>query len=65
MYLGGALVIVGVAMQVVAWIFYQRDYPKFWVSRPVWYFLYPKGVALTVAGVLIALSGVLLSAKFQ
>lgn len=59
------LIIIGIILQAVAWIFYQRDYPKFWVSRPVWYFLYPKGVALTIVGVLITLAGILLNLKAQ
>lgn len=65
MYLASALLITGLAMQLVAWIVYRRDYPKFWVSRPVGYFLYPKGVALTIAGVLIALAGALHYVRVQ
>lgn len=60
---GAVLVVVGVAMQILAWRFYRRDYPKFWVARPVWYFLYPKGVALTIGGVWIALAGAVLFLK--
>ena len=63
MYVGGALVIVGFAMQVLAWFNYRRDYPEFWVARPIWYFLYPKGVALFIAGVWVALAGLALYAK--
>ncbi|RYG95975.1 MAG: hypothetical protein EON58_13090 [Alphaproteobacteria bacterium] len=63
MLLGAVLVFVGFAMQVLAWFFYRRDYPKFWVSRPVWYFLYPKGVALAIGGVWIVLAGLALYFK--
>jgi hypothetical protein len=60
MILGSVLVVVGVVLQVLAWVFHRRDYPRFWVSRPVWYFLYPKGVAMTIVGVLLAVAGALL-----
>lgn len=63
MYFGGALVIVGIALQVFAWRFYRRDYPKFWVARPVWYFLYPKGVGLFVLGVWAVLAGLMIYSK--
>lgn len=63
MLLGASLVVTGVAMNILAWHFYRRAYPEFWVSRPVWYFLYPKGVALTILGVWIALAGVALYLK--
>ena len=63
MSLGAVLVVVGIAMQILAWRFYRRDYPKFWVARPVWYFLYPKGVALTIGGVWIVLAGAALFLK--
>ncbi len=63
MDLGGTLVAVGIAMQVLAWYLYQRDYPKFWVPRPIWYFLYPKGVALFIAGVWVTLAGLAVYAK--
>lgn len=62
MYLSGALVIIGFAMQVAAWNLYKRDYPKFWVSRPIWYFLYPKGVVLFIAGIWLVLGGLVLYA---
>lgn len=57
MFLGTMLVIVGFALQIVAWYIYRRDYPKFWVSRPIWYYLYPKGSVLFVAGVWVVLAG--------
>lgn len=65
MVLGSTLVVVGLLMQVLAWVLYRRDYPKFWVSRPVWYFLHPKGVALTITGVLVVLAGALLLLRGQ
>ena len=65
MYLALALVIIGFAMQLLAWIFYRRDYPKLWVSRPVWYFLHPKGVALVIVGVVDAVVGLLLYSGSQ
>ena len=65
MYLAIALVISGFAMQLLAWIFYRRDYPKFWVSRPVLYFLYPKGVALVIVGVVAAVVGLVVYSGSQ
>lgn len=65
MYLGSALLLCGIAMQVFAWLFYRRDYPKFWVSRPIWYFLHPKGVVLFIVGVWVALAGVIIYLKGQ
>ena len=58
--MGAVLVFIGIVMQVVAWRTYRRDIPEFWVSRPIWYFLYPKGVVLFVIGVWIILAGVML-----
>ena len=63
MLIGLFLVAVGVMMNLFAWGFYRRDYPTFWVSKPVWYFLYPKGVALTIGGVWILLAGAALYLK--
>jgi hypothetical protein len=60
MYFGAALIIAGFAMQVFALYFYRRNFPKFWVSRPIWYFLYPKGVKIFIAGVWIALAGIMI-----
>lgn len=63
MYVGITLIAIGIALQVFAWRRYRRNYPEFWVSRPIWYFLYPKGVALFIAGVWIVLGGVAVYVK--
>ena len=63
MLLGAVLVVTGIVMNILAWGFYRRDYPEFWVARPVWYFLYPKGVALTIGGVWVVLAGAALCLK--
>lgn len=63
MFLVSLLLIVGIAVQVVAWHVYRRDYGKFWVCRPIWYFLHPKGVALFVIGTWAVLAGLVLYVK--
>ena len=63
MFLGAVLVVVGLGMEIFVWCFYRRDYPKFWVSRPVWYFLHPKGVVLFIVGGWQVLAGAALYFK--
>lgn len=63
MFLGTMMVVVGLAMQIFSWYRYRRDYAKFWVSRPIWYYLYPRGSVLFIAGVWIALAGLVVYHK--
>lgn len=61
-YLGVAIIVLGAVLQIMSWR-YKRPYPAFWVSKPIWYYLYPKGVVLAVAGVWLVLGGMALYFK--
>ena len=61
MLTGSVLTILGFVIQAAGWLFYRRDFPKFWVSKPIWYFLYPNGTILFVAGVLTCLGGLVIN----
>ncbi len=56
------LILLGVAMSVVSWIWFRHPGQRFWFAGPVWQaskYLNPNGAKLWVTGSIMSLIGIL------
>ena len=56
------LMVIGIALSLISWIWFRQPGQKFWFAGPVWRaskYLRPAGARLWIAGSFISLAGVL------
>jgi hypothetical protein len=63
MLIGIGMVLLGWIMVLLGWMFFRRPGVAFWTFAPVWRanrYLKPPGATLWIAGIVVALVGVVL-----